>query len=97
MGSSSIEIRREIASQRIQQGWVVELVNLRVRDGRQRCRGANKSGTDAAGTSVDVQGCEEEIEKGFEAIARLSRGRVMDGAWCGRGPQCRSHLDVLCF
>ena len=31
----------------------------------------NESGTDAAGTSVDAQGCEEEIEKGFEAIARL--------------------------
>ena len=31
----------------------------------------NESGADAAGTSVDVQGCEEEIEKGFEAIARL--------------------------
>ena len=91
MGSSSIEISREIASQRIQQGWVVELVNLRVRDGRQRCRGANKSGTDAAGTSVDVQGCEEEIEKGFEAIARLG-GELwtMHGVVGGRSS---SHLE----
>jgi Na+/H+-dicarboxylate symporter len=31
----------------------------------------NESVTDAAGTSVDAQGCDEEIEKGFEAIARL--------------------------
>jgi hypothetical protein len=36
------------------------------------CGGANESGTDAAGTSVDAQGCGEEIlEKGFEAITRL--------------------------
>jgi len=31
----------------------------------------NESVTDAAGTSVDAQGCDKEIEKGFEAIARL--------------------------
>jgi hypothetical protein len=39
------------------------------------CGGANESGTDAAGTSVDAQGCGEEIEKGFEAIP--PGGRVL--------------------
>jgi hypothetical protein len=56
----------------------------------------NESGTDAAGTSVDAQGCEEEIEKGFEAISRLegeSYGRCM--VWSGAAVSLSS--CVLCF